>query len=453
MKKLLLTISLLALLINNAQAVKLEEALKSSYNHHEDFKSKRVEFIDSLEKFPRALASFMPNISADAEYFKRNSKRNAPTPDTLNNPRRSEISNYTRSLSVNQSIFEGFGGIAGLRSAQSAFRASRAEFYATEQSIMLKVIESYINLVEARERYDIATISVNSNKTQLDAVQEKFYVGEATETDLASMKQAMASAEARQAGSLSSFESAKAEFARVFGVEPKDVNMPNAPQDLPKSFEELKEIALAINPSLEAARHRIASLKADESKAKAEILPKVQLIMRGEDNYPNNPAGQNNNTYNFTSTIRVSVPILSKGGAEYSEIRHARNQKRKAAIDLDSIIKQIHSNTTSIWLGFKASTTRVHAASEAVKAAEVAYEGMIQEERLGSKTILDVLQAQEKLNKVREEEVSARKDLVLAAYQMKSLMGHLTAKALKLNVKYFEPEQEFKKIKSKIIGF
>jgi outer membrane protein len=454
MKKLFSTIFLTLLFSSNVQAVSLEEALSNSYNHHEDFKSKRVEFIDSLEKFPRALSSFIPNINAGAEYSKSKTKRHNPNTGNPEIPRSIERANYSKSVTLDQSIFEGFGGVAGLRSAQAAFRASRAEYYANEQSIMQKVIETYINLVETKERYNIATISVNANKTQLDAVQEKFYVGEATETDLASMRQAMASAEARQAGALSSFESAKSEFMRVFNMEPTDVKMPEVPQDLPKSLEELHAKALSINPSLEAARHRVSSLKADEYKAKAEILPKVRLRLQGSHDYPNNPAGQNNsNTYNVASVVSVSVPILSKGGAEYSDIRHAKNQKRRAAIELDSITRQLDSNSKSSWLGFSASKTRANAASEAVKAAEVAYEGMIQEESLGSKTILDVLQAQERLNKVREEEIAAKKDLVLAAYQMKSLTGHLTAKGMKLKVKYFEPEQEFKKIKTKVIGF
>ncbi len=88
-----------------------------------------------------------------------------------------------------------------------------------------------------------------------------------------------------------------------------------------------------------------------------------------------------------------------------------------------------------------------------MKAAKTAYEGMIQEELFGSKTIIDVLRAEERLNSARDGRVEAKKDLVLAAYQMKSLLGELTARNLHLKVDYFNPEAEFKKIKNKIVGF
>ncbi len=107
-----------------------------------------------------------------------------------------------------------------------------------------------------------------------------------------------------------------------------------------------------------------------------------------------------------------------------------------------------------MWEGFEAAKSRIVAANQGVDAAQISYDGTVQEEIVGSKTILDVLTAEEKLYEAKITRVDAYKSSVLAAYQMKLLTGELTAQSLKLKVKYFSPEEEFKTIKKKMfIGF
>jgi outer membrane protein len=116
-------------------------------------------------------------------------------------------------------------------------------------------------------------------------------------------------------------------------------------------------------------------------------------------------------------------------------------------------LKQNNSNCITSWEGFNAAKSKIIAATQGVDAAQIAYDGTVEEEKVGSKSILDVLNAEDRLNKAKIQKVGAYKEHILAAYQMKSLIGQLTAKSLKLNVTYFIPEQEFKKVKMKIIGF
>ena len=107
----------------------------------------------------------------------------------------------------------------------------------------------------------------------------------------------------------------------------------------------------------------------------------------------------------------------------------------------------------SSWFAFDATKFKIRATAQAVKAAEVAYEGTVQGEALGSKSIIDVLRAEERLNKARERNVDARKEVIVLSYKVRSFIGELTAKAMNLKVKYFSPEHEFKKAKRRIVGF
>lgn len=451
MQKKLIT-SLLILSASSASAVTLEEALTKGYDYDEQFKTNRTDFLNEIEAFPRALAEFMPRVSLGAEFndSKTSIKSNVGGASGISNSMR-----HTQSINIEQPIFDGWSSVSGLKAAQSAFRASRGAFYAKEQEGFLEEINIYLATVEAKEKYEISKVSVRSNKTQLEAMKEKFKLGESTETEVASAREGLATAEAGQALAYANFEAAKANFTRVFGIPAIDIKFPQIPIDFTVSLEELEKKALAVNPSVDSAMHSTFSSKASENAAKGALLPKVTFrVQNGRTHYnPQQPENNNINNRSTTSTLSVTVPILQRGGAEYSDIRRAKNQTKKSAINHDSIIKQLKAKVKAGYSKLDAAKLRIKAAGEAVKAAEVAYEGMVQEEMLGSKTIIDVLRTEERLNKARETQVEAKKLLITSVYELKSLTGDLTAKNMSLKVNYFSPESEFKKIKRKIVGF
>ncbi|NBY34725.1 MAG: TolC family protein [Alphaproteobacteria bacterium] len=452
----LVLFTFITLNFSNSLALELNEALKSGYNNDEKLKIIRSDFLNEVEQFPRALAGFMPKISAgfDAIDSKVTRKSNLPV-GSSGDTTSTDNSRYSKTLILDQPIFNGGSSVAELKAAQSAFRASKGDYYAKEQNIFLEEITNYLNCVEATEKYNISKISVKSNRTQLEAVKEKFKLGESTETEVASAESGLANAQANQSIAYANFEAAKAEFTKVFALEAIGIQMPELATNLPNSLEELVEIAIAANPSVISSQHLTKASKAGEYAAKGALLPQVSFkIQSGNTNYsPEDSARQNYNYNSVTSTLSVNVPILSKGGVEYSDIRRAKYKTRKAVLQLDAQIKQIKSQCKASWERFNAAKTRIAATSQGVKSGEIAYEGMLQEEMLGSKTIIDVIMSEEKLSKAREARVEAQKELVLASYNIKSLMGELTAEKMKLPVEYFNPDQEFKKLKLRIVGF
>lgn len=437
----------------NASAIDLKEALEAGYENNEEIKNIKNDFLDEIEKFPEALSSFMPRISATANAI-NNRVKNKSKSVNLNRPA-TETERFSKSISLEQPIFNGFSSVAALKAAQSSFRASRGDYYAKEQEAFIKEISVYLDCVTAREKFYISKVSVKSNKTQLEAMQEKLNLGESTETEIAAVRERLATAEANEAIAYAEFEAAKANFFKTFGVEPVEIAMPAVPDDLPKTLDMLIEIASESNPLVDSARHKISAAKSLESAAKGELLPQVNFKIEGgeNENKPEQVGSQIINNRSVSTSLSMTVPILSKGGAEYSKIRSAKYKTKKTVINFDSALKEVQSKCKAYWSEYEASKFRVQASEQAVISAEVAYEGMKQEEVLGSKTIVDVFIAEERLYKAREARVDANKGLVISAYKIKSLVGALTAKTMKLDVKYFEPETEFKKVKLKIVGF
>lgn len=453
MRKLLLP-TIILLSSSLTQAVNLEEALTSGYNNHEDLKIIRSDFLNEIEQFPAAVADFMPKVSAQLNATNTRTKRTGNLANPLDGTT-TDNSNYSRTLIFEQPIFNGGSSVAELKAAQSAFRASRAKYYASEQDVFFNEIEVYLKTVAALEKYNISKTSVKSNKTQLEAMKEKFRLGESTETEVASAESGLATAEANQALSYADYEANKANFNKVFALEAESIKMPELAPNLPNSLEEFTDIALASNPSIASAGHNTKAAKAKEYAKKGALLPRVSFKAQNGNTIfdPQGLTAGAVDNHSVTTTLAVTIPILEQGGKEYSDVRRAKYQTRKTVVQLDSQVKQVTADCRATWESFNASKTRVSATAQGVKSAEVAYDGMIQEEKLGSKTIVDVLNFEDRLNNARNERVNAQKELVLASYRIKSLMGELTAEKMKLPVQCFEPDKEFKKIKLRIVGF
>ncbi|WP_395477152.1 TolC family protein [Rickettsia endosymbiont of Pantilius tunicatus] len=451
-----LTIFIFSLLLTSpAIAIDLQEALTEGYKNNNDLKTARVKFVNAIEQFPQAFSGFMP--SASLQVNRQNNKTkytNKRFAQLAGNP--PEIDNNQGTLTIQQSLFNGGSDVAALKSAQAAFRASRGQYYSSEQKVLLDLITAYLDYFESKKKYDISESRVRTNIQQVNTVEEKLRLGEATEIDIATARAGLAAAETNKLTAYADFQAKKANFIRVFGIEPTDIAMPILPQGLPNSLDELTKRAVNLNPDIDSARHSVTSAKAQELVEKGKLLPQVNVqLQSGRTNYnPQNLETPQINTKNVTTILSVNVPIYPNGGAQYSKIRSAKNQTRSSAIQLDGAIRQVQAYVISIWEGFEAAKSRIIAADQGVAAAQISYDGTVQEEIVGSKTMLDVLSAEEKLYDAKITRVDAYKASILSAYQMKSLTGELTAQSLKLKVKYFSPEEEFKTIKKKMfIGF
>ena len=442
------------LLTSSVAAVDLQEALTEGYKNNEELKAARIKFLDSIEQFPRAFSGFMPSAGMKIERSNSKTKYNKKYADRLGlTPRATDSDQGT--LTIQQSLFNGGSSVAALKAAQAGFRAARGAYYAGEQKILLNLITAYLDCFESKEKYDISESRVRTNIQQVKTVEEKLRLGEATEIDIATARAGLAAAETNKLAAYADFQGKKANFIRVFGIEPTNITMPELPKMLPASLDELTKRAAKLNPDIDSARHNVTSAKALEMAEKGKLLPQVSVqLQSGRTHY--NPQDDINaiNNRSYTTTLSVNIPIYPEGGAQYSRIRSAKNQTRNSAVQLDSTIKQTQAGVVSVWEGFEAAKSRIVAANQGVDAAQISYDGTVQEEIVGSKTILDVLTAEEKLYEAKITRVDAYKSSVLAAYQMKLLTGELTAQSLKLKVKYFSPEEKFKTIKKKMfIGF
>ncbi|RYE06522.1 MAG: TolC family protein [Rickettsiaceae bacterium] len=445
-----LTLLGISLFSCHALAMDLQEALVSAYNNNEDLKNAKNNFLAAIESSPQAISEFLPDISAS---MAQSNNKQTNRSRFGNRGTSSKFDNFQKNISINQSLFNGGGSIARLKAADSDFKAAKEQYYVNEQKVMLSAIKTYLDYYENKEKFNITETSVNSNKKQLEAVQEKLYVGETTETEVAKAKAALSNAETKKASAYANFRAAEANFIKTFDLEPKNIIVPTLPKDLPTTLDTFLATAIANNQTIGAAKHARTASKAREIGAKSGLSPSVGVNVAGYRNFNNPETISNQNSSGVTTTLSVKIPILSKGGQTYSDVRRAKNETRSKVIQLDDIIKQVNANCIMSWENFNTAKYSIKAAEEGVEAAQIAYDGTMQEELLGTKTIVEVLIAEDALNQAKINKVENTTQYILAGYQIKSFIGQLTANNMKLKVKYFNPENEFKKAKIKVIGF
>lgn len=441
----------------NQSSLDFRSALAAAYKNSEGLKIAQEVFLQEIEQMSNAISKFLPDI----DLVISNEDTKATNTSYLDQPGSQKISTTTRNLALQQNLFRGGSDVAAVKAAQSSYRASRAKLYNEEQKILIAALDDYMSFYQAKETYDVMETALEFNSKQLKMANERFNLGEATKTDVAQAEAAYADAESSKLVAYSNLESARAQFIKTFATEPVNIVLPNAPSGLPESLDALTAKALISNFTIQQVKNSVAAAKASALSAKGKLLPNLDFKARLGSTY-NNPEsrGGPQNEYQaatnhraFSTSLSLRVPIFSQGGVEYSNIRKGNSESRRMAHQLDDVLANVKTNAISSWTGYNAAKSAIVSADQAVDAYALVLEGIGYEYDVGSKAVLDVLKAQKDLNDIKIKSIKVKKDCITSAYQMKALTGEMTAVALKLPVKYFNPGTEFRKVKAKIIGF
>jgi outer membrane protein len=142
----------------------------------------------------------------------------------------------------------------------------------------------------------------------------------------------------------------------------------------------------------------------------------------------------------------LSIPIY-QGGSEYSTIRQTKEQLGQKRLDLDTQRDNARANVVQAWGQLEAAKAQIQATQSQVAAAEIALNGVREEARVGQRTTLDVLNAQQELVNARVSLVTAQRDRVVASYTLLGATGRLAASVLRLRVIPYDPRIHYHQIR------
>jgi TolC family type I secretion outer membrane protein len=452
-KKTFAILSSMILLSSSSYAITLSDALINTYKNNEKLQKQREELKKTDESATQALAKFLPNISLESTIAKAEIKTIQPTPVT---PVWTRASTRTNSAIIKQNIFKGGGDLIGMKLADEAIKAGRAQLQSIEQEVLLEAIQAYMGVVSSKELFNLSKQSVAVLAKHLKSNEEKFTLGENTRAEVATSKAALANAKTKTIEAEGNYKNALASFEQVIGLPVDNVYVPDEITNYPKTLDDTLKQAVIQHPAIITHTHNVAAKEKAVSIAKTDLLPVASLqgtMSRKYDGFKKIAAdGRAYDTNSNEIALKVTVPIF-QSGSEYSKIRESKSDLQKTKYEQRAAHKTVTQNAIQAWQSLETSTAQIASSLEAVEAAQIALDGMIQEEEVGTKTNLEVLDAERKLFENKVNLVQAKNNRMTSQYALKAAVGELNATSLSLATQIYDPTENYRNVRFKIVGF
>jgi TolC family type I secretion outer membrane protein len=425
-----------------AQAASLHEALAAAYAANPTLEAARAELRATDEGVPQVLSEWRPTILGEAQGGREWDKQRAPIELRQNTSPRSY------GVTIRQPIFDGFGTVSGTSEAENRVEAGRARLINTEQLVLLDAVTAYMAVVR-----DAAVLELNRNnekvlQAQLDATQARFDVGQLTRTDVAQAQSRLQGAIAARIQAEGQLTSSSAIYRQVIGEDPVAVAMPGDAPPLPSSRDEAVALSQAA-PGVQAAQFDERAAKDNIDVQFSDMLPSVAV----EGSYQRREEiGSPESEADVGSVVGTVTIPLYQAGAPDSRVRQSKQRYMQTRRLTDEALRAAEQEAITAWQGLQTAVAQSQSFEEQVKAAELALEGVRQEQEVGARTILDVLDAEQEALNARVSLVSAQTDRVVAQYRLLAAGGALTAANLGLDVEFYDPRQHYEQVRDKFWG-
>src|SRR5262249_42687156 len=346
---------------------------------------------------------------------------------------------------VQQTLYNGFQTANRTRGAESQVSAARETLRVIEQQVLLDAATAYMNVLQTTAVLEVQRSNVRVLEETLRQTRDRFNVGEVTRTDVAQAQAQLASGQSQLLAAESNLVTAKAIYRRVIGSEPIAL-APGSPVDRLSPHVLAAAVALGMdnNPSVTAAMYGVDVAQLQVKVSEGALYPTVSAnatLTRSHD-----PQLGILNQFTAVGTLQLTVPIY-QGGAEYATIRQSKETLGQRRLDLATNRDQARQNVVQAWGQHEAAKAQIQAAQEQVTASEVALNGVREEARVGQRTTLDVLNAQQALVNARIALVTAQHDRVVASYNLLSAIGRLSPRTLGLPTPLYAPTVHYQQVR------
>jgi outer membrane protein len=338
-------------------------------------------------------------------------------------------------------IFQGGRVRNSVNAAKTRVEAGRALLDAVEGDVFTEAVAAYMDVIRDRAIVELNQNNIRVLGTNLQATRDRFEIGDVTRTDIAQSearleiaRSNLALADARLAASIENYK-------RVIGEPPEVLAPPPPLPPLPTTAEEAVRIALVNNPDLDAATRQALAANYDVRVARAQRLPTLSGVASGD--YVNQLTGspgvrdtQTGQLFDRSGTatsvgLSASIPLY-QGGEPAARIRQAQAIEGQLMEQVVASERSVVASARSAFASHQAALRAIESSQIAVSANELALEGTRAEQSVGTRNVLDVLNAEQELLNSQVTLVTARRDSYVAGFQLLNAMGQTQAEDLGL---------------------
>jgi outer membrane protein len=428
----------------SSRAETLIEALADAYNSNPQILAERANLRATDEAVPQALSGWRPTVTftgsigqQHVEISPRTSPPAGPTPRITD-------------LNVTQPLYNGGRTVALTAQAEKTIEAERARNIATESVVFLSVAQAYLDVFRDQATLELSVNNEQVLRKQLEATAEQFRVGAVTRTDVAQAEARLAGATASRLQAEGNLNVSRANYERAVGHPPEKLGAPNLHPVLPGTREDAIGIAARNNPNVVAAIFSEDAARDSIDATQAQLLPSLALV--GDVNRTQSTSIDNQRTSAASVIARLTAPLYEAGNI-YSQTRQATEVLGQRRSQTDDARRAAVQGATQAWEQTMSGRAQIISLQSTIRAAEIAFEGTQQEQTVGARTIIDVLNAQQELFTDRVQLVTAQHDLAVAEFNLALQIGQLTAADLRLPVKLYDVDEHYRDVRNKWLGF
>jgi outer membrane protein len=429
----------------------LSEALAATYASQPQLLAERAKLRATDENLPQALAGWRPTVilSGTTGYGDGMSRAFSGQLHGFLNIETDRLIG-TAQATLSQPLYTGGKTSANINRANNQVFAERATLLNQEQTSFGNVVNAYVGVIQAQQ---LLALNINNEQVlakQLQATNDRFRVGEITRTDVAQAEAALAGATAQRQTSEGNLLTARGTYQQQVGYYPPGDLVEPQPLALPvKNEQDATTLAAHNNPAVVTALFNDAAAKDAVDVAFAQLMPQVSLQAQA---FQQQNAGNRSTSVNgYQAVVQLTVPVY-QGGAEYSAVRQAKQTVQQTSQLVSDARRTAVQNAVTAWETLVAAKAAADSTREQIRANQIALEGVEREAIVGSRTTLDVLNAQQALLTSQVTLVQNLAQLITASYQVASAIGRLTARDLHLPVPLYDDTAYYNAVKNKWTG-
>lgn len=407
----------------------LRDALVQAYNTNPDLAGERANQRANDENVPIAKSQGRPGVSSTGSF----SNSLYDTDATFGPSRRGSLG-----LDLSVPVFSGGAVRNSVRAAETRVEAGQANLRGAESDVFTQAVTAYVDVLRDEAIVRLNQQNVRVLEVNLQATRDRFEVGDLTRTDVAQSEARLALAQSQLRTAEARLIGSREGYIRVIGAPPGVLAAPPALPNLPDDVVTAEQTALANNPFLDAAKLARDATRYDVSVARAGRLPQVSLGVGGDYyNYLGSvgsqaaASGLKGDGFATTLGAQVTLPIF-QGGRPAAQVRQAKAREAAAIEQVTLTERGVIAQARSSFAAYDSALKVIESSRVAVEANKLSLEGVRAENSVGTRTILDILNAEQELLNSQVNYVTAERDAYVAGFTLLASMGRAEAKDLGL---------------------
>lgn len=430
--------------IQDVSAETMVQALSKAYVANPVLQSHRWQVREAFEGRKRVLAKgWLPSVSGTLSGSREESKSFLPFSRT----QESNATPWKTSLNVSIPLINPpEGGVSDLRAAHETIAFSQADYKAKEQAFLREAIDIFLACTTAQATLELSQKQVQNFEKDHEQKQIEFDLGAISRTELSRVEARLSDARGDFAKAKADLESARANYARLFGEEPSALQIPSLPKDSVLDLNAAWALAEKNNPVLQQAHADLRRSDAAVQASHMRLLPRVSLdgtLSRSHERPDEQSFNQPDRKESLAVGATMVIPLYNPEG--YSQVRSSIVKQVSSRLGVEDTRRKLRQDVTAAFHALRAAEAGVEQYKISVKAAQDALEGTRLEAQMGARTFLDVLLSETDLQGAQLKLLQAQQKHLLAFYEMLRVQGELTPARLGMNVASFHPESDYQK--------